>query len=126
MNLCLEVESVKEGVYLSVHHKRSLNQANNQHWILTPEGHIALNNNPKKPYVRVFDDDKETVAQTDFIDNDLNLIWNEIHYLLVKNIGNKFFLNIMNYNAKDKSLGNCHFEVTRDLIKESIQNCIDM
>ncbi|CAG8575162.1 1940_t:CDS:2 [Dentiscutata erythropus] len=44
--LCLEVESVKEGIYLSVHHKRSLNQANNQRWILTPEGRIALKNNP--------------------------------------------------------------------------------
>lgn len=46
-NLCLEVESVKEEIYLSVHHKRSPNQANNQRWILTPEGRIALKNNPK-------------------------------------------------------------------------------
>ncbi|KAF0562114.1 vWA-like protein [Gigaspora margarita] len=191
-NLCLEVESVKEEIYLSVHHKRNPNQANNQRWILTPEGRIALKNNPKfvievlskgtpvndgshlilvntrsrnfknglnskfviihkkkhfdgvirielvcakdlknidsstkgKCYVRVFDEDKEIIARTNFIDNNLNPIWNEVHYLPVKKIGDKFLLDVMNYNMKDESLGNCHFEVTRDLIKESTQNDI--
>ncbi|RIB28438.1 hypothetical protein C2G38_1493261 [Gigaspora rosea] len=32
----------------------------------------------------------------------------------------------MNYNTKDESIGNCYFEVTRDLIKENTQNGIDI
>ncbi|KAF0445418.1 von willebrand domain-containing protein [Gigaspora margarita] len=193
-NLCLEVESAKEGICLSVHHKRSLNEASNQRWIFTPEGRIALKNNPKfvievlskeitikdgsrlflvntksknfknglnskfviirkeclddtfigvvklelasakdlknidpsvkgKSYVRVFDDDKKIVAQTNFIDNNLNPVWNEVHYLPVKKIGNKFLLEVVNYKMKDKSLGDCYFEITRDLVKESTQKC---
>ncbi|CAG8846179.1 36230_t:CDS:2, partial [Gigaspora margarita] len=184
----------KEEIYLSVHHKRRPNQANNQRWILTPKGCIALKNNPNfvieilskgmpvndgshlilvntksknfknnlnskfviihkkkhfdgvirielicakdlrnidssikgKCYVRVFDEDKEIVAQTNFIDYNLNPIWNEVHYLPVKKIGDKFLLDVINYNSKDESIGNCYFEVTRDLIKESTQNGIDI
>ncbi|KAF0562113.1 von willebrand domain-containing protein [Gigaspora margarita] len=123
-NLCLEVESVKEEIYLSVHHKRRPNQANNQRWILTPEGRIALKNNPSlwrvirielisakdlrnidssikgKCYVRVFNEDKEIVARTNFIDNNLNPIWNEVHYLPVKKFSDKFLLDLSNLSVE--------------------------
>ncbi|CAG8487480.1 11492_t:CDS:2, partial [Scutellospora calospora] len=202
-NLCLEVDEAKAGICLSVHHKRNLNKANNQRWILTPEGHIALKSNPKfvievlrkgaavkdrscltltntksknfkdgpnskfviihkkhldgafigvirmelvsakdlksidpslageKSYVRIFDEDNKIIAQTKFIDNNLNPIWNEVHYLPVKNIGEKFLLDVIGYNThtKDKSLGIYHFAVTRDFIKKisnGTQNGIDM
>ncbi|CAG8579940.1 2828_t:CDS:2, partial [Scutellospora calospora] len=203
-NLCLEVDEAKAGICLSVHHKRNLNKANNQRWILTPEGHIALKSNPKfvievlpkgtavkdgsyliitntksknfkddpnskfiiihkkhlvdgafigvirmelvsakdlktigpsltgeKSSVRIFNEDNKIIAQTKFIDNNLNPIWNEIHYLPVKNIGENFLLDVMGYNThkKDESLGSCHFAVTRDFIKKNsngTQNGIDM
>ncbi|CAG8733017.1 22368_t:CDS:2, partial [Dentiscutata erythropus] len=73
-----------------------------------------------KFYVRIFDEDKEIIAQTNFVDDDFNPTWNEVHYFPVNKIGDKFFLDVMNYNTKDESLGTCHFEVTGDLIKESI------
>ncbi|CAG8571947.1 9062_t:CDS:10, partial [Racocetra fulgida] len=187
-NLCLEAES---GTYLSVHQKRNSNQSNNQRWILTTEGRIALKKNPKfvievlfkgtavkdglyltltnskskkfkddlrskfvivhkkprldcaiigvirleligvknidssftkgKSYIRIFNEvSKETVTQTKISDNDLDPIWNEVHYLPIKNIGDKFMFDVMDYcsSTEDKSLGNYHFEVNRDFVKE--------
>lgn len=51
-------------------------------------------------------------------------VWNEIHCLPVKNIGDKFILEVMDYNVflKDKPLGNCAFEVTEELVKEVSPN----
>jgi len=73
------------------------------------------------PYVRVFHEGgQDIIAQTKFIDNNLNPVWNEVHYLPVKNIGDKFILDVMDFNAftKDKPLGHYTFEVTKELIKE--------
>jgi Ca2+-dependent lipid-binding protein len=54
----------------------------------------------------------------------LDPVWNEVHYLPVKNIGDKFILDVMDFNAftKDKTLGHCTFEVTKELVKESSPN----
>ncbi|CAG8843576.1 27983_t:CDS:2, partial [Gigaspora margarita] len=150
-------------IYLSVHHKRRPNQANNQRWILTPEGRIALKNNPKfvievlSKGTPVYDGSHLILVNTkskNFKNNlnskfviihkkkhfdgvirielisakDLRNIDSSIkvHYLPVKKIGDKFLLDVMNYNTKDESIGNCYFEVTIDLIKESTQNSIDI
>ncbi|CAG8587060.1 1649_t:CDS:1, partial [Scutellospora calospora] len=52
--------------------------------------------------------------------NDLNPKWNEVHYLPVRSIGDKFILKVMDFNVltKDKPLGHCHFEVTNELVKK--------
>ncbi|CAG8503989.1 29067_t:CDS:10, partial [Racocetra persica] len=74
-----------------------------------------------KSYIRIFNEaSKETVTQTKIIDNDLDPIWNEVHYLPIKNIGDKFMFDVMDYcsSTEDKSLGNYHFEVNRDFVKE--------
>ncbi|CAG8591221.1 5967_t:CDS:10, partial [Diversispora eburnea] len=73
------------------------------------------------PYVRVFHKGgKDIIAQTKVIENKLNPNWNEIHYLPVQTIGDKFILEVMDFNKfiKDKPLGICHFEVTRELVNE--------
>ncbi|CAG8486360.1 2534_t:CDS:10, partial [Funneliformis caledonium] len=73
------------------------------------------------PYVRVFHQGgKDVIAQTKVIDNNLDPEWNEVHYLPVKNIGDKFILEVMDFNTftKDKTLGQCVFEVTREVVKE--------
>ncbi|RHZ51819.1 hypothetical protein Glove_469g43 [Diversispora epigaea] len=72
------------------------------------------------PYVRVFyEGSKDIIAQTRVTYNELNPSWNEIHYLPVKSIGDKFILEVMDFNKfrKHKSLGICHFEA-RELVKE--------
>ena len=77
------------------------------------------------PYVRVFHEGgQDIIAQTKFIDNNLNPIWNEVHYLPVKNIGDKFIFEVMDFNAiaRDKPLGHCTFEVTGELVKEVSSN----
>ncbi|CAG8539279.1 12049_t:CDS:2, partial [Cetraspora pellucida] len=183
---CLEAES---GSRL---HLKSHIQTNNQRWIISNDGHIALLNKPRfvievkgavvkngsyvvladtesktyksglssqfivlpkkssaaigvirlelinakdlksadsyfaggksDPYVRVFhaDNNKDIIAQTKVIDNDLNPVWNEIHYLPVKHIGEKFILEVMDFNAfiKDKLIGKCDLEITRELVRE--------
>jgi Ca2+-dependent lipid-binding protein len=50
----------------------------------------------------------------------LNPVWNEVHYMPVKNIVDNFILDMMDFNAftKDKSLGYCIFEVTKELVNE--------
>jgi len=50
----------------------------------------------------------------------LNPVWDEVHYLPVKDIGDKFVLDVMDFNTftKDKPLGNCVFEVNREIVKE--------
>ncbi|CAG8762840.1 4716_t:CDS:1, partial [Racocetra fulgida] len=65
------------------------------------------------------EESKEIVTQTKMIDNDLDLVWNEVHYLLTKNIGNKFIFDVMDYcsSTEDKSLGN-YYEVNRDFVTE--------
>ncbi|CAG8589293.1 862_t:CDS:10, partial [Diversispora eburnea] len=191
-SLCLEAENGKLGNRLTLHSRKSPHQANNQRWIFTKDGHIALQSNTKHvievkkggstvvlsdsqsknfskgppakwvllplhkkkrsdgsaigvvrlelvgaknlksadsflaggksdPYVKVFPEgSKEIIAQTKVIDDDLNPVWNEIHYLPVKNMGDKFIFEVMDFNTftKDKSLGICQFEVTRELVKE--------
>ncbi|CAI2184396.1 5980_t:CDS:2, partial [Funneliformis geosporum] len=73
------------------------------------------------PYVRVFHEGgKDIIAQTKVIDNNLDPVWKEVHYLPVKNIGDKFVLDVMDFNTftKDKPLGQYVFEVTKELVKE--------
>ncbi|CAG8564968.1 9875_t:CDS:10, partial [Dentiscutata erythropus] len=74
------------------------------------------------PYVRVFHvgNNKDIIAQTKVIDNNLNPVWNEVHYLPVKYIGEKFILDVMGFNTfvKDNPLGNCHLKITTELVKE--------
>lgn len=50
----------------------------------------------------------------------MNPVWNEVHFLPVKDIGDKFIFEVMDYNAfiKDKPLGQYTFEVNRELVKE--------
>jgi len=195
-SFCLEAENGKVGSRLTLYNRKSNNQAANQRWKLTKDGHIALQSHPKfvidvknnlkdgahilladsssksflksnfakweigalgkkksrnegaigviriefvkakdlksvdsfmaggksDPYVRVFyENGKEVIAQTKVIDNDLNPAWNEVHYLPVKNIGDKFTFEVMDFNTftKDKSLGTYVFEVTNELVKEN-------
>ncbi|CAG8832754.1 5300_t:CDS:2, partial [Racocetra persica] len=74
------------------------------------------------PYIRVFhaDNNKDIIAQTKVIDSSLNPVWNEVHYLPVKHIGEKFILEAMDFNAfiKDKTIGKCHLEITPELVRE--------
>ncbi|CAB4413736.1 unnamed protein product [Rhizophagus irregularis] len=80
------------------------------------------------PYVRVFHEGgQDIIAQTKFIDNNLDPVWNEVHYLPVNNIGDKFILDVMDFNAftKDKPLGHCTFEVTKELVKEVSPNVFE-
>ncbi|CAG8587909.1 32748_t:CDS:2, partial [Racocetra persica] len=166
--LCLEAENEKAGQRLSLYHRKSGGQAKNQRWILTKEGRIALQHQPKfvlevkeknkhveladigsaigvirlelveakglksvdsflaggksDPYVRAFcaGNTKDIIAQTKVIDNNLNPVWNEVHYLPVKGLGEKFMLEVMDFNTftRDKPLGSCNLEVTRELAKE--------
>jgi len=77
------------------------------------------------PYVRVFrQGEKEILLETQVIDNNLNPVWNEIHYLPIRQIGEKFIFEVMDYNTvtKHKPLGQVTFEVTRDLVKEVNEN----
>ena len=77
------------------------------------------------PYVRVFHESgQDIIAQTKFVDNNLNPVWNEVHYLPVNNIDEKFIFEVMDFNEfiKDRSLGCCTFEVTKQLIKEVSPN----
>ncbi|CAG8668188.1 6739_t:CDS:2, partial [Dentiscutata heterogama] len=189
-DLCLEAETVKARGRLILHHRRSTAQINNQKWILTSEGRIALQCQPKfvlrakrknivladstskgfkniqfiiqpfhpvkkcngvvrlelvsaeglknvdsflaglsDPYVRILhaDNSKDIIAQTKVIDNDLNPVWNEVHYLPVKYIGEKFILEVMDFNTiiKHRPLGNCQLD-TCELIKEGTPNGIDV
>ncbi|EXX74522.1 hypothetical protein RirG_050200 [Rhizophagus irregularis DAOM 197198w] len=56
------------------------------------------------------------MTQTKFIENTLDPIWSEVHYLPVKNIGDKFILDVIDFNSftKDKPLGYVIFEVTKE------------
>ncbi|CAJ0643029.1 10731_t:CDS:2 [Entrophospora sp. SA101] len=148
-SLCLEVENGKSGNRLLLHSRKSPNQAINQRWVFTNEGHIALQNNPKlvleiksssakdnapiilsdsksDPYVRVFhqSNTKEPLLATRVIDNELNPVWNEVHYLPVNHIGEKFILEVMDHNTitKHVALGQVNFEITRELVKEVGEN----
>jgi hypothetical protein len=73
------------------------------------------------PYVRVFHegDTEHVIAQTKVIEKNLNPVWNEVHYLPVKDIGDKFIFEVVDFNAfiKHKHLGQCTFEVTKELVK---------
>jgi Ca2+-dependent lipid-binding protein len=64
------------------------------------------------------------MTQTKFIENTLDPIWSEVHYLPVKNFGDKFILDVMDFNSftKDKPLGYVIFEVTKELVKEVSPN----
>ncbi|RIB10936.1 hypothetical protein C2G38_2145813 [Gigaspora rosea] len=81
------------------------------------------------PYVRVFHsgNNKDIIAQTKVIYNDLNPVWNEVHYLPVRYIGEKFILDVMDFNAfiKDKPLGNCILDITGELVKEVSEGCYE-
>ncbi|RIB23800.1 C2 domain-containing protein [Gigaspora rosea] len=81
------------------------------------------------PYVRVFHsgNNKDIIAQTKVIDNDLNPVWNEVHYLPVRYIGEKFILDVMDFNTfiKDKPLGNCTLDITGELVKEVSEGCYE-
>jgi hypothetical protein len=46
-SLCLEAENGKVGNRIILHGQKSPGQAANQRWILTKEGHIALQSHPK-------------------------------------------------------------------------------
>ncbi|GBB87023.1 hypothetical protein RclHR1_13490002 [Rhizophagus clarus] len=73
------------------------------------------------PYVRVFHEGgQDIIAQTRVIDNTLNPVWDEVCCIPVKNIDDKFILEVMDFNlfTKHKPLGHCTFEVTKELIKE--------
>ncbi|CAG8709322.1 20589_t:CDS:2 [Cetraspora pellucida] len=150
-NLCLEAENKAGQQLLSLYHRKSSNQANNQRWFLTKEGRIALQNRPKcvlevkesskhivlvnllknfkdtsasqfimLPTLFYSGNNEDIIAQTKFIQNDMNPVWNEVHYLPVRDLGEKFMLEMMNYNTfiKDKPLGSCHLEVTHELVRE--------
>ncbi|PKY15242.1 hypothetical protein RhiirB3_520262 [Rhizophagus irregularis] len=69
-------------------------------------------------------DSQDIMTQTKFIENTLDPIWSEVHYLPVKNIGDKFILDIIDFNSftKDKPLGYVIFEVTKELVKEVSPN----
>ncbi|KAF0424593.1 transmembrane protein [Gigaspora margarita] len=168
--LYLEAETAKGRQRLSFYHRKSGSQAKNQRWILTKEGRIALQDQPKfvleveennkhvilangssksfnsaisvirlelveakglkrvvsfldcGKYVRVFyvDNNKDIIVQTKAIGKDLDPLWNKVHYLPVKGLGEKFMLEVMDFNTfiNDRPLGNCHLEVTRELVKE--------
>ncbi|KAF0474140.1 kinase-like protein [Gigaspora margarita] len=73
------------------------------------------------PYVRVFHFGNNTniIAKTKVINNDFNPVWNEVHYLPVNYDDEKFILEVMDSSIiKDKPLGNCHLEITNELVKE--------
>ncbi|CAG8604146.1 8880_t:CDS:2, partial [Scutellospora calospora] len=78
------------------------------------------------PYVRVFHESnaKDIIAQTRFLDCNLNPVWEEIFYLPVMTIGDKFILEVMDFNTllSHKSLGQCCFEVTNELVKKNSEN----
>lgn len=61
-------------------------------------------------------DSQDIMTQTKFIENTLDPIWSEVHYLPVKNIGDKFILDVIDFNSftKDKPLGYVIFEVTKE------------
>ncbi|CAG8453199.1 5634_t:CDS:10 [Paraglomus occultum] len=192
-NNVLEVEAGKPGNRLVLAQRKALVNANNQRWILTKEGHIALQQNPQlvleikgavkdaaqilladtssktfgkssnsavwvviptstpksanaigvlrvefvqakdvlnvdnwvpggksDPYVRVFPfGSNNIIASTRVIDDDLNPVWNEVHYLPIKQINEKFIFELMDSNTftKDKTLGKITFQVTDELVK---------
>ncbi|KAF0405445.1 kinase-like protein [Gigaspora margarita] len=180
--LCLEVELMKTGSRLILHHRRSAGQSAKRKWVITKEGHISLKDtkfvlevkdknviladisskrfkntltsqftilplhplipisvvrlelicaNALKnidcnigkcdPFVRVFhvNNNKEIIAQTKAVKNDdFNAVWNEVHYLTVKYIGEEFILDVIYTFKEDKSIGNCIFEITHKLVKE--------
>ncbi|CAG8462401.1 6009_t:CDS:10 [Racocetra fulgida] len=139
---CLEAESAY--LYLqslivdvgSRIHLKSPIQTSNQRWIISNDGHIALQNKPRfvievkatnvkdGSYVALADTGSKTykniIAQTKVVDSNLNPVWNEVHYLPVKHIGEKFMLEVMDFNTfiKDRPLGNCHLEITDELVRE--------
>ncbi|CAG8748334.1 37351_t:CDS:2, partial [Gigaspora margarita] len=197
LNLCLETESENINAGSRLHLK--INNQNNQRWIFSNDGHIALQNNPRfvievkgakvrdgsyvvlsdtgsetyksglysqfnvvpnktnaaigvirlelicakdlkdvdsllasgksDPYVRVFHsgNNKNIIAQTKVIDNDLNPVWNEVHFLPLRNIGEKFILDVMDFNTiiNDEPLGNCTLDITGELVKEVSEGCYE-
>ncbi|CAG8695139.1 2335_t:CDS:2, partial [Acaulospora morrowiae] len=74
------------------------------------------------PYVNVYREGSKDIiiSQTRYIENELNPVWNEVHYLPIRNIGEKFILDLMDYNnfARHRPLGNCTLEITREIVKE--------
>ncbi|CAG8810959.1 30816_t:CDS:2, partial [Gigaspora margarita] len=70
---------------------------------------------------------KDIIAQTKVIDNDLNPVWNEFHYLPVRYIGEKFILDVMDFNTfiQDKALGNCTLDINGELVKEVSEGCYE-
>ncbi|CAG8524300.1 10827_t:CDS:2, partial [Paraglomus brasilianum] len=192
-NNVLEVEGGKVGGRLVFNARKTLANANNQRWIFTKEGHLALQNNPQlvldikgtvketaqivladttskafgksgksaiwvtipintpksanaigvlriefvqakdvlnvdnwvpggksDPYVRVFPHGSNNIiATTRVIDDDLNPVWNEVHYLPIKQLNEKFIFELMDFNTftKHKTLGKITFQVTDELVK---------
>ncbi|KAF0536691.1 hypothetical protein F8M41_009086 [Gigaspora margarita] len=118
---------VKEGIYLSVHYKRSPNRANNQRWLLTLEGHIVLKHNPKfvievlSNEVTIKDGSHLLVdTKSENFDDGPNSKFYIIHKKkhLDPFIAGKAY--VRDCDGKNELLGNFYFEVTRDLIKEGI------
>ena len=72
------------------------------------------------PYVRVFPHgSRDIIATTRVIDDDLDPVWNEVHYLPIKQINEKFTFEVMDSNTftEDKTLGKITFQVTDELVK---------
>ncbi|CAB4436011.1 unnamed protein product [Rhizophagus irregularis] len=101
-NLYLDVDSdvrepvLKDGshVVLSDSNSVSFARCNFAKWEI-----ISLN--------KIINSFQDIMTQTKFIENTLDPIWSEVHYLPVKNIGDKFILDVMDFNSftKDKPLG---------------------
>ncbi|CAB5193605.1 unnamed protein product [Rhizophagus irregularis] len=123
----------KLGKHIVLCHQKPDTNGANQQWTLTKEGYIVLKSHPKyvinvkgtkmvrleiieakdlkkESLILMFKfhyDSQDIMTQTKFIENTLDPIWSEVHYLPVKNIGDKFILDIIDFNSftKDKPLG---------------------
>ncbi|KAG0225086.1 hypothetical protein BGW42_004685 [Actinomortierella wolfii] len=71
------------------------------------------------PYVVITGDKNVKRGRTKVIDDNLNPVWNEIHYVAVNSIKQSFELEVFDYQklTKDRTLGKTRFEVA-DLIDE--------
>ncbi|KAF0430579.1 membrane bound c2 domain-containing protein [Gigaspora margarita] len=134
------VSWVKAGSRLVLHHRKSGNlyaSKASKHPLATQFIIIPLHPVKKSdaaigkpdPYVRVFHsgNNKDIIAQTKVIDNDLSPVWNEVHYSPIRCIGDKFILDVMDFNTfvKDKPLGNCTLDITGELVKEVSEGCYE-